>query len=89
MKCKYILHIPTGYYFNYSYYPKGKKACRCVLTTTPPIWRKDDTDILNRLEKWQYSFTMELADSFIEFYDSSFNELMLVELDIHEDTTIL
>ena len=48
MKCKYILHIPTGYYFNYAYYPDKDKLCCCILTEEPVDYRKDDTDIFDR-----------------------------------------
>ena len=47
MKVNRILHIPSGYYFDYAYYPDGGKYIKCVLSKNPISHRLDDTDILN------------------------------------------
>lgn len=86
MKGKYILHIPSGYYFNCAYYPDRDKLCCCVLTEKPVDYRVDDTDIFDRFyyyDRYNTIFKIKLFPN-KTLYDSSFKEFTLVEIEIDE-----
>ena len=79
MKAKYILHIPTGMYVNYCYFPSGREAqCWVVLSEIPPVHRIDDTDIYSWLQK---EGCLKLHETGIS-HVISFNEFELIEIEV-------
>ena len=82
MKQKFILHIPTGLYFNYAYYPVKDTEVHCILTEQFQH-RKDDThNFQNLYTSWKNNakFFVLLEHPGIE-YSISFNEFELVEIE--------
>ena len=83
MKAKYILHIPTGLYYDYAYWPKlDKICCVCFLNFLPPRHRINDTDIFKLLKKQTVIKLHETGKSLVDMYEASINEFELVELEV-------
>lgn len=79
MKAKYILHIPTGLYYDYAYWPNLDKVCCVILTTNYSRGWFDYTSHLKNLKKAQSIFIDDRSTT----YEVSSNEFELIEIEVN------
>jgi hypothetical protein len=81
MKAKYILHIPTGLYYNYAYWPDTYYVCCVILTKEPSSSWHNFTSHFEALKQAKSVFIHDEQD---HKYEVSSNEFELIELECRD-----